>query len=65
MLPENIADAITTISLRKTKFYMSPKIHKPNNPSHAVISSVDFHTSNISRYIDYHLQLIVKKYRHK
>ena len=34
---------------------MSPKIHKPNNPARPVISSVDCHTSNISRYVDYHI----------
>ena len=60
LLPQNIADGLSTSNLRTPKFYLSPKIHKPYNPGRPVISSVDCHTSNISRYVDYHLQPIVK-----
>ena len=60
LLPQNIADGLSTSNPRTPKFYLSPKIHKPNNPGHPVISSVDCHTSNILRYVDYHLQPIVK-----
>ena len=60
LLPQNIAAGLITSNLRTPKFYLSPKIHKRNNPSRPVISSVDCHTSNISRYVDYHLQPIVK-----
>ena len=60
LLPQNIADGLSTSNPRTPKFYLSPKKHKPNNPCRPVISSVDCHTSNISRYVDYHLQPIVK-----
>ena len=60
LLPQNIADGLNTSNPRTPKFYLSPKIHKPNNPGRPVISSVDCHTSNISRCVDYHLQPIVK-----
>ena len=33
-----------------------PKIHKKNNPGRPVISSINCHTSNISKFVDYHLQ---------
>ena len=60
LLPQNIADGLSTSNSRTPKFYLSPKIHKPNNPGGSVISSVDCHTSSILRYVDYHLQPIVK-----
>ena len=31
------------------KFYITLKIHKPNNPGRPVITSIEFHTSEISR----------------
>ena len=53
LLPQNITDGLNTSIPRTPKFYLSPKIYP-------VISSVDCHTSNISRYVDYHLQPIPK-----
>ena len=40
------------------KFYWQPKIHK--NSGQPVVRSVNCHTSAISKYVDYHLQPIVK-----
>ena len=40
---------------------LRPKIHKEGNPGHPVVSSVNCHTANISKYADYHLQPIVKE----
>ena len=37
------------------------QIHKQGNPGRPVISSVNCHTSNISKYVDYHLQPIVQQ----
>ena len=42
---------------------MFPKIHKKGNPGRPVISSVDYHTRKISKYIDHVLQLHVKELR--
>ena len=42
---------------------MQPKIHKKGNPGQPVVISVNFHTistTGISKYVDYHLQPIVK-----
>ena len=40
---------------------MLPKIHKQNNPGRPVISFIDCNTSNISQFVDYHLQDHVQK----
>ena len=39
----------------------SPKIHKTNNPGKPVINSIECHTSEISRCVDYSLQPVVKQ----
>ena len=46
------------------KFYMQSEIHKEDNPgqSISVVSSVNCLTLKISKYVDYNLQPIVKKY---
>ena len=36
-------------------------MHKQGNPGRPVISSVNCLTSNISKYLDYHLQPIVQQ----
>ena len=48
-------------SPRTPQFYISPKIHKEGNLGFPVVSSINFHTANISKYVDYHLQPIVKQ----
>ena len=42
---------------RAARFYLLPKIHKPGNPSHPIVSSNGAPTENISAFIDYHLEL--------
>ena len=41
------------------KFYLRTKIHKELNPGRPVVSSMNCHNANISKYVDYHLQPIV------
>ena len=41
-------------------FYLLPKIHKPNNPGHPIISGIDSPTANLSVYLDYYLKPIVR-----
>ena len=43
------------------KFYLRPKIHKEGNPNRPVVSSVNCHTVNISKYVDHYVQPIVKE----
>ena len=40
---------------------MLPKIHKEGNPGRPVVSSIDSHTSKISKYVDYHIHPIAKE----
>ena len=37
------------------------KIHGPENQGHPVVSSVNWHTANIYKYIDYHLPRVLKQ----
>ena len=46
---------------RKPHFCITPKIHDPGNPIHPVARSVNCYTTNMSQYIDYHLQAVVKQ----
>ena len=45
---------------QKQKNYLRPKKHKESNHSRPEACSVNCHTANISKYVDYHLQPIVK-----
>ena len=61
LLPQKIADGLKITNPKTPKFYISPKIHKPNNPGKPVINSTECHTSEISRFVDHHLQPVVKQ----
>ena len=43
------------------QFKMLPKVHKEGNPGRPVVSSIDCHTTKISKYIDNQLQSHVKE----
>ena len=58
---ENIANGLKNPSPRTPQIYISPKIHKEGDPGCPVVSSINCHTANISKYVDYHLQPIVKQ----
>ena len=60
LLPQKIADGLKITNPETLKFYISPKIHKPNNPGRPVINSIECHTE-ISKFVDYHLQPGVKQ----
>ena len=61
LLPQKIADGPKITKPKTPKSYISPKIHKPNNPGRPVINSIECHTSEISRFVDYHLQPMAKQ----
>ena len=56
-----VAEGLKRNEPKTPKFYLRPKIHKESNPGHPVVSSVNCHNANFSKYVDYHLQLIVKE----
>ena len=43
-------------SPKTLKFYTSPKIHKKENLGRPVVNSVNYHTSNLSKFVDHYLQ---------
>ena len=43
------------------RFYILPKIHKPGNPGHPIVSSNSHPTERISHFVDYHLQPLFHK----
>ena len=57
---EYIAKGLQVQQPETPKFYTRPKTHKTGNPGRPVVSSVNCHTSTISKYVDFHLQPIVK-----
>ena len=59
-LSDKTAENLKIKNPRTPRLYLLPKIHKEGNPGRPVISSIDCHTSNISRFIDHHLQPLVK-----
>ena len=61
LIQENTVEGLKINSLRTPRFYTQSKIHKEGNPGKPVISSVNCHTSQISEYVDYHLQPIAKQ----
>ena len=61
LINKKIAEGLKRNDPKTPKFYLRPKTHKEGNPSRPVVSSVNCHTTNISKYVDYHLQPIVKE----
>ena len=50
-LPPTAKHLVVT-TLRTTRFYMLPKIHKPNNPGRPIVPACCCPTENISAYLD-------------
>ena len=58
---DNWIDKRTATALRPTnskpaRFYLLPKVHKPNNPGRPVISSTNCHTTKLSKFVDHYIQ---------
>ena len=61
LINEKVADHLKRNGPKTPKYSIRPKIHKEDNPGRPVVSLVNCHTANISKYVDYHLQPIVKE----
>ena len=61
IINEKIAESLKRNGAKTQKLYLRPKLHKEGNPGRPVVSLVNCHTANISKYADYHLQPIVKE----
>ena len=61
LISETVAEGLKVHNPKTSNFYLNPKIHKEGTPGRPVISSIQCHSSNISKYVDYHLQPEVAK----
>ena len=61
LLTLKIANSLLEEKIKTPGFHLLPKIHKANNPGRPVISSINYHTSRVPEFVDYYLQLEVKK----
>ena len=61
LVNEKVTGGLKRNDSKTPKFYLLPKIHKEGNPGRPVVSSVNCHMANISKYVDYHLQPMVKE----
>ena len=59
-LLKKTADGVKISNPKTPKFYISPKINKPNNPGRLVINSIECQISEILRFTDHHFQLVLK-----
>ena len=60
LLPKKTGDGLKVSNPKTLKFYISRKIHKPNNPVIG-INSIECHKSEIAIFVDHHLQSVVKQ----
>ena len=61
LIPSKIEEALNTRNPKTPRFYMLPKVHKPNNPGRPVVCSVACHSSLISKYVDFHLNPVTQR----
>ena len=57
LINEKVAEGLKRNDPKAPKFYVRPKKRKESNPDRPVVSSVNFHTLNISKYVNCHLHL--------
>ena len=61
LINEKVPEGLKINDPKTLKFYLRPKIHQEGNPGRAVVSSVNCHIANISKYVDYYLQPVVNE----
>ena len=61
LLSKKLADGLKSVNPQPSKFYILRKIHQENNLGRPVINSINCHTSEISRFVDHHLQALVRE----
>ena len=55
VLAKNIADNLKTTNAKTPDFYITPKVHKKDVPGWPVVSSIDCHTSKLSKFVDHYV----------
>ena len=61
LLSKKLTHRLKFVNRKTPKLYISPEIHKENNPGRLVIDSINCHSSGILRSVDHHLEPLVRK----
>ena len=61
MIDKETAEVLKPKNVKPARFYLLPKIHKEKIPGRPVISSINCHTTKLSRYVDYYIQPLAAK----
>ena len=61
LIDKETLEILKPVDVKPARFYLIPKIHKKNNPGRPVISSVNCHTSKLSKYVDHFIQPLAQK----
>ena len=61
MMKEKVAEGLKKKTREQQNSICDRKLHKRGSPGRPVVSSVNCHTSNILKYVDYNLQPTVKE----
>ena len=56
LIDKKTATALKPVNTKPARFYLLPKIHKPNHPGRPVISSTNCHTTKLSKFVDHYIQ---------
>lgn len=56
LLSKKLTHRLKFVNTKTPKLYISPEIHKENNPGKPVINSINYHISEISPFVDHDLQ---------
>ena len=59
LLSKKLTDELKSVNPNLPNFYISHRTHQENNIERPVINSINFNTSEISRFVDHHLQPLV------
>ena len=54
LINQKVAEGLKRNDSITLKSHLRPKIHKEGSTGRPVVSSVNFHTANISKYVSYH-----------
>ena len=60
-IDKETSDILKPVNVKPARFYLLPKIHKKNNPGRPVISSINCHTTRLSKYVDHCIQPLAMK----
>ena len=61
LINEKVAEDLKRNYPKTPEFYLRPEIHKEGDPGRPIVSTINYHTANSLKYLDYHLQPILKE----